>query len=61
MSAELKTPTVRVCEQCGREERWDDGAGSWRIARRDGRKETGRPHCIHEWDINGTFNPLNGH
>jgi hypothetical protein len=50
----LRRPTVRQCERCGRTERWDDETGSWRIAD----DEMGNPHCIHEWDIDGTFNPI---
>ncbi|MFC4405674.1 HEWD family protein [Haloarchaeobius iranensis] len=51
---ELKRPTARTCELCGRRERWDDDVESWRVA--DG--AAGEPFCIHEWDINGTFNPV---
>ncbi|WP_256300140.1 HEWD family protein [Haloarchaeobius salinus] len=51
---ELKRPTARTCERCGRQERWDDDSESWRVA--DG--EVGERFCIHEWDINGTFNPV---
>ncbi|WP_435349661.1 HEWD family protein [Haloarchaeobius sp. HRN-SO-5] len=48
----LKQPTARTCERCGRHERWDDDLDSWRV------EEVGEPLCIHEWDINGTFNPF---
>jgi hypothetical protein len=24
----------------------------------DGEKRRGEPHCLHEWDINGEYNPL---
>ncbi|WP_049896629.1 HEWD family protein [Natrialba chahannaoensis] len=58
MSAQLRKPTARVCESCGRAEHWDNDLGAWQIARTDGTKQVGSPHCLHEWDINGTFNPV---
>lgn len=58
MSARVRSPTDRVCERCGRNERWDDDLEAWQIARSDGEKQVGNPHCLHEWDINGTFNPV---
>lgn len=58
MSARLRKPTVRKCELCGREERWDETVDAWQLASEDGKKLAGNPHCLHEWDINGTFNPL---
>ena len=48
-------PTERICERCGREDVWDPERENWVI---DG--EAGHPHCLHEWDINGTYNPLRG-
>ncbi|SEH46870.1 MULTISPECIES: HEWD family protein [Halopenitus] len=51
MSA-LRTPNERVCENCGRIERWDDDRESWRV------EEAGDTFCIHEWDINGDFLPF---
>lgn len=59
MSAQLRKPTVRECELCGRKERWDEDIDAWQLVREDGEKLAGNPHCIHEWDITGTFNPLN--
>lgn len=61
MSVQVRRPTARECEQCGRLERWDDNRDAWQIVIEDGEKQPGNPHCIHEWDINGTFNPLDGH
>ncbi|WP_049925098.1 HEWD family protein [Halopiger goleimassiliensis] len=58
MSAEVRAPTARVCERCGREEYWDESLEAWQIVRDDGDKQAGNPHCLHEWDINGTFNPV---
>ncbi|RZV08187.1 hypothetical protein BDK88_3152 [Natrinema hispanicum] len=58
MSAQVRTPTARVCEICGRSEVWDDDLEAWQLAREDGDKQVGNPHCLHEWDINGTFNPV---
>ncbi|MFC7175729.1 HEWD family protein [Halosegnis marinus] len=53
MSATIVPPTERECERCGRRDRWDDETENWVI---DGRR--GSPTCIHEWDINGSYNPV---
>lgn len=59
MSANLRAPTDRICERCGRRERWDDDAGTWLLARDEGGDpEVGSVACIHEWDINGRFLPF---
>ncbi|ELY52270.1 MULTISPECIES: HEWD family protein [Natronorubrum] len=58
MSPQVRTPTARVCERCGRAEQWDSDLEAWQLAREDGEKQVGNPHCLHEWDINGTFNPV---
>ena len=50
MRVELKRPTERTCERCGRHEEWDDR--SWRVV------ESGEVFCVHEWDIDGSFVPL---
>jgi hypothetical protein len=52
--AVIVPPSERVCETCGRHDRWDDDTENWVIV--DG--EPGRPACVHEWDINGTYNPV---
>lgn len=52
MSVELRKPEERTCEDCGRRERWDEDAGTWRAT------ETGSVYCLHEWDINGSFLPF---
>jgi len=47
-------PGERECECCGRRDVWDDEAEGWLI-------ENGSPadaYCIHEWDINGRYNPF---
>jgi len=54
----LVPPTERTCERCGRHDVWDDGAGTWTITTVDGEKAIGSPYCLHEWDINGSYNPL---
>jgi hypothetical protein len=56
--AEIVTPRKRECERCGRVDKWDPERHSWRIVTEDDTKRSGDPHCLHEWDINGTFNPL---
>lgn len=52
MTGVLRTPDRRVCERCGRVERYDEDIGGWRAA------EAGDVHCIHEWDIDGEFIPI---
>lgn len=61
MTPRLRTPTLRHCEQCERAERWDESVDAWQLVRENGEKQVGDPHCIHEWDITGAFNPINGH
>lgn len=60
MNAQVRKPTMRVCEECERAERWDEDLEAWQLVREDGERLTGNPHCIHEWDINGSFNPMTG-
>jgi hypothetical protein len=54
----ITPPTERECERCGRHDIWDDDAATWTIVRADGDRKIGNPHCLHEWDINGAYNPL---
>ncbi|WP_254274258.1 HEWD family protein [Haloarcula marina] len=54
----IVSPRERECERCGRRDVWDDDLQTWRIADDNGEKQSGNPRCLHEWDINGTFNPL---
>jgi hypothetical protein len=54
----LRTPTRRTCERCGRAERWDAAETTWRVVATDGNPQVGNRYCIHEWDINGTFVPF---
>ncbi|ELY72463.1 MULTISPECIES: HEWD family protein [Natrinema] len=58
MSTQVRKPTARICESCGRGEQWDERLEAWQIARDGGEKQVGNPHCIHEWDITGTFTPV---
>jgi hypothetical protein len=58
MDGRLRKPDRRTCELCGRSERWDDGEGAWRVRAADGERLTGGVHCIHQWDIDGTFSPI---
>jgi hypothetical protein len=51
----IQPPTERTCERCGRAEHWDDDQQTF-VAASD--ENLGRPHCLHEWDINGQYNPL---
>ena len=51
-------PSERTCERCGRTEVWDEDEQTFVAARVDGEKRRGKPHCLHEWDINGEYNPL---
>jgi len=54
----LVPPTERTCERCGRHDVWDDDTDTWTITTVDGEKAIGNPYCLHEWDINGNYNPL---
>ena len=58
--AEIVPPTERACTSCGRRDVWDEATENWVIAREDGERQAGNPHCIHEWDINGTYSPVAG-
>jgi hypothetical protein len=58
MNERIRKPTERECEDCGRREVWNDATCTWRIAVDDGERRVGNVYCIHEWDINGTFVPL---
>jgi hypothetical protein len=58
--AEIVAPTERACTACGRRDVWDEATENWVIAIEDGERRVGDPHCIHEWDINGEFNPVAG-
>ena len=53
MGATVRKPTLRTCERCGRTEEWNEEAESWRVS-----AASGDPFCIHEWDINGSFVPV---
>jgi len=52
-------PRERACERCGRREVWDDRKETWVAGDANG-KSRGTPHCLHEWDITGTYNPIEG-
>jgi hypothetical protein len=55
---QLRRPTDRTCERCGRRETWDRDEESWRIVVDDGERIAGNVYCVHEWDINGQFVPF---
>lgn len=54
MSAQIRTPSERTCQDCGREEYWDDEVDNWRVSD----DHVGNVHCIHSWDITGSFTPV---
>ena len=58
MGATIRPPTERVCERCGRHDVWNQDVESWVIATKDSEKQVGSPQCLHEWDINGAYNPI---
>jgi hypothetical protein len=58
MSIRIVPPTERTCERCGRQDRWDEETENWVIATVDGDRKAGNVSCIHEWDINGSYNPV---
>ena len=51
-------PKERVCERCGRHDVWDEEAEAWLITTENDEKQVGNPHCLHEWDITGNYNPF---
>lgn len=53
-------PQKRACLRCGRVELWDDDRRTWVAATEDGDSKRGSPHCVHEWDITGNYNPFEG-
>jgi len=55
---DIVPPEERTCERCGRTDQWDEDAQKWVVAEDDGDPQHGTPHCLHEWDINGAYNPL---
>lgn len=55
----IDPPRQRECERCGRRDVWDGDRWAWTVAvDEDGTRREGTPHCLHEWDINGTYNPV---
>jgi hypothetical protein len=58
--AEVVPPTERECERCGRTDVWDETSETWVAVEDDGERLTGEPHCVHEWDITGNYNPFEG-
>jgi hypothetical protein len=64
----LRKPDERECERCGRREIWDDEHDTWRVATddpdaadaasTDDAGVVGDVHCVHEWDIDGSFRPI---
>ena len=58
MGAEIVPPDRRRCQRCGRTDVWNESAGKWVIAAENGERRVGNKHCIHEWDINGQYNPI---
>ncbi len=54
----IAPPNERRCERCGRVEHWDDSVGTWVAAAHNGTHHRGEPHCVHEWNITGSYNPL---
>lgn len=51
-------PERRRCVRCGRVDVWDGGKETWVAAVEDGTRQTGKPHCLHEWDISGNYSPV---
>lgn len=58
MSTGLRTPDRRECERCGRTEVWDEDVGAWQVHEGNEGRSVGNPFCIHEWDIGGSFSPV---
>lgn len=51
--ATIVPPRERTCERCGREDVWDDETENWVVD-----DAPGDPFCLHDWDINGAYNPV---
>ena len=60
VSVNIIPPERRTCDLCGRTDVWDAEVENWVIADEDGERRVGNKHCIHEWDINGQYNPVEG-
>ncbi|MFO7927914.1 MAG: HEWD family protein [Halobacteriota archaeon] len=60
MSVKIVPPTRRSCERCGRTDEWNEETDNWVITEENGDRLVGNIHCIHEWDINGRYNPVTG-
>jgi len=57
----IKAPRERTCERCGRRDEYDVEREAWTVVvDEDGDRKAGTPYCLHDWDINGTYNPLSG-
>lgn len=54
MNGQIRTPSERTCQDCGREEHWDEELENWRVTD----DQIGDVHCIHSWDITGSFTPV---
>jgi hypothetical protein len=55
---EVVPPTERECLRCGRRDVWSGEETTWVAAEVDGEHRVGTPHCLHDWDINGSYNPI---
>ena len=55
---EVVPPLERECLRCDRRDTWSEEAATWVAVEDDGERLTGRPHCLHDCDINGSFNPI---
>ncbi len=51
----LNPPDARSCERCGRSEVWSTDRATWVAA---DASSLGNPHCVHVWDITGSYNPV---
>ena len=51
--ATIVPPRERTCERCGRQDVWDDETENWIVE-----DAVGNPFCLHDWDINGSYNPV---
>jgi len=56
----IEPPRERRCERCGRQETWEEQRETWVADGEDGPRARGEPHCVHVWNITGTYNPLSG-
>lgn len=55
---DIRAPSVRRCERCGRVEQWNSRRTTWECRRPSEKGPAETRHCIHEWNVTGSFCPV---